>query len=332
MAFIVSEYTQAGLSHTQGKEEKPCEDVVASLEDKSGQICVITLCDGCGTAKHAHDGAQVAASVAAEYTLTNFMRLYRMSNQNREESILYVVRKAMFQEAIKRKCDISDFSCTLLVAAHDSKRRAFYLHIGDGLIFCRFSNGKTSLLSRYTHKFYNSTSFVTSLKTRCHTEKLEDVTDFFLISDGPEPFLLDNDRHTRAKLFMQLPHILPLSQVRKELQAFTAIISKNGMYDDASYISSSIKNPTMTFREMFCGKMNEDNEIRKAVFGKQKKQTLNKLAYIFDMIQNYPNGIPIEKITKLMYTHKKRYALKQLKHMIGMSMIKYENGRIYPCN
>lgn len=324
--YYVTDYTRAGLSHVADtKNIRPCEDMVADCMDKSGNVCVIALSDGCGTASFAGKGAELAVRAGAEFSAENFDRLYAMTPSEREEAILFEIRKILFRNAMKLDADISDFSCTLLISALRNDGKGFYFHIGDGLIFARTSDGGIRLMSHYNHKYSNITSFVTSLKTNCITGVTDNVTAFFMTSDGAEPFLLRN--YKSAGLFIQLAHILPKNRMYSEFNTYTERIMRKGIYDDVSYITLSMNRDTpAVFRQMFCG---NDRKLKNAMFGNIRPQTVEKYAVLIDMLAVSDNGISIKKVTKLMRTHRTPNTLRRLQPLVSQGIIIVRNSRCF---
>ena len=327
--FQISLFTKTGLSHMDGDRIiKPCEDAVSHASGRAGRVEVITLSDGCGNAPHAMEGAQTASAVAAEFVSDQFDELCEMSSYEREETILLEVRKALFKEAIKLNADISQFSCTLLIAALRDDGKGLYFHIGDGLIYSRRSDGSIELVSRYKHKYSNVTSFVTSVKTNCRTDLCNDTTSFLLTSDGSESFLLNRSRSS-ADLFVKLSHILPQERMYSEFSSFTDKITRLGAFDDISFITLS-KNQEISdvFDELFC-QSSSSAALRSAIFGGIKKRTAIRYAELIRLLAGSENGADIRSINKIMRSHSLRYARRRIEPLIRQGIIVYSNGRFY---
>ena len=327
--FLVCEYTKTGLSHIgDNGVMNPCEDAVSSLSDRTGRVKVITLSDGCGRVSHAREGACIASSIAADIVSSEFDELCEMTPQEREEVILLEVRRALFREALRLNADISEFSCTLLIAALRDDGKGMIFHIGDGLIYARSTDGSIRLLSKYKHKYSNVTSFVTSVRTNCKTEVLENISGFFLSSDGAEPFLMKNNNYY-ADLLVKLSHILPQDRMYSELKAYTVRLTENGMFDDASYITvSENKYVTDVFTELFCRK-NSSEWLKKALFGGIDKNTLKKYAEIIVRISESANGADLRSLTDIMHTHTPVRTLKRIAPLVRQGIIIKDNGRFY---
>lgn len=72
--FISICYETQGRSHLSSNT--PCQDKAYSLIKDDNSIAIITLCDGAGSAKHSHYGAETTTEVVAEAISQNFDKYY----------------------------------------------------------------------------------------------------------------------------------------------------------------------------------------------------------------------------------------------------------------
>ena len=125
-----SEYTATGRGHL--KAGIPCQDKVRAY--RCGEVTVITLADGAGSAKLSHFGAEAVLDRISK-NLGEYFEEYFM------ESDASVIRQRLFSEIlealeetqVRLRCDLKDLSSTLLAVAVCGSRY-FIIHIGDGVI------------------------------------------------------------------------------------------------------------------------------------------------------------------------------------------------------
>lgn len=314
-----------GTAHlTSGKG---CEDSTARGYDPVSGVQTIALSDGAGTASRAHTGAEITAQMAAVFAAKHFEMLYQADDGEREERILYQIRRALFQHALKEHVDISDFSATLLLAAMHPDGRGFYLHIGDGIIIGTGKNG-IQLLSSYDHQYANVTTFVTSVHTHCRTARTSgNISGFLLTSDGAEPYLMEeNIPAKRLILLMQLASIVPEERMEREYSALTNLLQQHGMHDDASFSTLTsnmeIGNTISTMHPA----------LRTALLGlpkQMKRSSLRKTGEVLGAIASAPSGMTISGLTRIWRTHHNSCTRQRLLPMIESGIIQYRDGRYY---
>ncbi|MWV62270.1 hypothetical protein DCO58_05115 [Helicobacter saguini] len=83
-------YESQGRSHVQ--KNTPCQDRAFGLIDSN--IAIITLCDGAGSAKHSHFGADTTTKLVADLLKTNFDKYYTSENIDnvRQEIVESIVK------------------------------------------------------------------------------------------------------------------------------------------------------------------------------------------------------------------------------------------------
>ncbi len=316
----------AGTSHiAKGKQ---CEDAIYRAGSSNG-VQAIALCDGAGSAAYARQGAELTAQTAAELAAKDFSALWKMSASKREKAILDVVLMKLYQRAKALETDISELSCTLLLAALDpADGRGFTLHIGDGLIIGRNTNGQTRLLSYYRGRVHlNLTRFVTSIRTECVTARTSDITGFLLTSDGPEPYLANGRQLLRtSSMLLDLSFLLPEQKMNSEYSSLIQKMKKHGMYDDASFITLT-KNSAVesVFHTMH-------TKLRKQLYGvseQTRRSTERQTAAMLSMLAQNPDGLSLHAVRQTLHVHKDRIAKERLRPMLRSGAVQFRGGRYY---
>lgn len=325
----VCTFSTAGLAHLQ--RGKDCEDAVHYEAGPDG-TCAVAMCDGAGSAAFAKDGAEICSKEAARLAAGSFDLLYRVTGSKREELIVNSVVKLLFQRALELNCDISELSCTLLLAAYAPDGRAFLLHIGDGLILGRTCGGEIQLLSRYEHEFLNATKFVTSGRTRCITRTFRNINGFLLMTDGvSEGCMLNSDGAPRqtAQMMMQLSYLLPQEQMQKEYDMFSKRLqrAKHAAFDDISIASLSDRQQAA---QVLC-ELKEP--FRSRLFGlpQHLNQRMRKQYSALTSALYKKNGLTAAEAASILHCHSRSVAKKRLERMRNKKgcILQYEAGRYF---
>ena len=226
----------AGQAHA--KSNTPCQDKVCSLV--RGEVCVLALCDGAGSARLSHFGARAAASRVCALLSKKFDEYFALNEANLRAKILKILLQKLQKKAEFLDCKTSDLASTLLFVA--IKNDKFILaHIGDGLIGC-LKNGVLSVLSLPQNgEFINITTFITSpnAQMRILRQNLNGTNAFVLMSDGTGTGLYDKKEQRLASVLKDIMQRL-MSEDTKALQSqlvrsFEEVVVQKTM-DDCSII------------------------------------------------------------------------------------------------
>jgi serine/threonine protein phosphatase PrpC len=230
-------YAARGKSHIA--TSTPCQDKV--FYTSKGDINLIALSDGAGSAKLSHFGAEKTIQAVSAFILGNYQRI--ITNEDgvalKREMAEYL-QKELRRKAKELSCDIDDLAATLLVAAAD-KNTFFIVHVGDGVIgFIKDSKLKV-ISSPQNGEFANMTFFVTAADVLQHLNiyrgKLTGVSGFILMSDGTaESFYRKSDNTLVPALvkMMRLNMALPKDRMEELLiDSFEKLVTKRSQ-DDCS--------------------------------------------------------------------------------------------------
>ena len=232
-----SEYTAAGKGHL--KAGIPCQDKVRTY--RNGEVTVITLADGAGSAKLSHFGAEAVLNRVSRDLGDHFEEYFNESNAS-------VIRKRLFSEVLdaleetqsRLQCDLRDLSSTLLAAAVCGSRY-FIVHIGDGVIGYLKDDEVKVASGPDNGDFANETFFTTTpfALSRMRVIKGADgrIGGFVLMSDGTETALYNKCTHELSqgiKKIMQMTVLCPDRSMRELLsQTFESAVM-NLTQDDCS--------------------------------------------------------------------------------------------------
>lgn len=173
-----------GLGHV--KHEIPCQDAVARVSDERGlAMCV---CDGAGSERLSHFGAQAVAVATVDVLLE---RGACITGEEVLETALEAVQEVLKAHGGRPR----DYACTLVALAVVADQYIM-VHIGDGIIAAIDGAGPVVVSRPDNGEFANLTVFVTSPdakdRVRIQVRDLpESLTGFALMSDGADTVLYD---------------------------------------------------------------------------------------------------------------------------------------------
>lgn len=217
----------------------PCQDKVCARN--IGEVTVIALADGAGSAKLSHYGAQCVVECISKFVVEHFDEFIKCSDANwAKEAIMQQVLQALDNQAWILKCSVDDLASTMLVAAV-SKDYYFLIHIGDGVIgYLDDSELKVASVPE-NGEFLNSTVFITSegasASMRIFKGRLKNIGAFVLMSDGAEQSLYHKRDRKLADVLVRLMRRTCLLEPQKmecQLQEAISLVLRNYTQDDCS--------------------------------------------------------------------------------------------------
>lgn len=226
-----------GLGHIS--ENIPCQDKTCAVT--TGDVSVIVLADGAGSASMSHFGAETVVKKTAEILCNQFDEYFAEEDGAQAKTNLH---KNLLSELTFRAdelgCECNDLASTLLAVAVKDERYII-VHIGDGVIGY-LKNDELKVASEPRNgEFSNETVFVTSpnalYEMRMMKGLIGEVKGFAIMSDGSEASLYKRrDKYLAPvlKKVMRLCAILPEQVVRNQLQKSFETVIRNATYDDCS--------------------------------------------------------------------------------------------------
>lgn len=186
-----------GSSHI--KAGHPCQDACATavLElPGSGEVLVVAVSDGAGTAACSHIGSEFVVRRFADDFARSAMTDPSLSQLDRPfaEAWLSSAQADLAAIAVKNGNELQNYACTLLGAIITPSASA-YFHIGDGAIIVGADEeGQYDWVTWPQHGEYaNTTNFITQENAKHHMifELGNPVDSIALFSDGIERLVLD---------------------------------------------------------------------------------------------------------------------------------------------
>ncbi|MFC2747659.1 MAG: PP2C family serine/threonine-protein phosphatase [Campylobacter concisus] len=295
------------------KHNMPCQDKIAYFQ--SGNLNIIALSDGAGSAKYSHFGAEKSVKFVCEEFSKNFDGYFNQQDGNVVKSaILSKVRSRMIDLSNEHDCEISDLAHTLLfVAIKDNNFILF--HIGDGIIGC-VKNRQIKVASLPTNgEFANVTVFATSddalQNAKIIKGKIDQIEGFVLMSDGSSESFYDKQSKNLTKILLKLINlnaILPsgILQDKLEISFEKSVLVKTS--DDCSLVMIS---KAMAFSSLSIWEQGE-------ILGIKDHKKLQKNISLLQFLQSKKS---VGEIIKFMHL-KKRLVKRRLDDLSNLSLIK----------
>lgn len=221
----------------------PCQDKTRYAS--RGDVQVLCLSDGAGSAVRSEIGAQALVNEGCKLLLEEFDEFFsRDDGANIKMEVAQRLHTKLEMVSRRRKIATKELAATFLALAV-SRDRFIAIHIGDGVIGYE-KNGRLKLVSAPDNdEFANQTTFVTSLGA-AHSMRLlrgstEGVTGFVLMSDGAESSLYHRGTQTLAPACSKIialvgatPHNLSPSSAKYQLRKLLATRVRDATKDDCS--------------------------------------------------------------------------------------------------
>lgn len=252
-----------------------CQDRVFCMS-KNG-IHVISLCDGAGSRKNSHFGAEIVSRKAAEFLVENYSSIkvslekrgirqedYESNLASFKKKLVDAVKGDLEAYSLRNNLSIDELSCTLLFVAQDDET---YIagHIGDGVIgflSSSFEGDVINVLSKPDNGASpNITYFIndknSESRLRIYTGELVQIKGFILMSDGPEDALYDkkDGLSDNCKIIFEA---LNGTTDKQSLEFFEAILKQK--ISEVSYDDLSLN---VMFRESVDTDETDEEEVLK---------------------------------------------------------------------
>ena len=219
----------------------PCQDKV--FHHIHGDVAVIALADGAGSASLSHFGAERIVSDASCYIGEKFHDIVENNDAaGLKKDFLQTLLDSLHQLGNELNCSLQDMASTLLLAASDGQKY-FLAHVGDGVIgYVKDSEIKVAS-SPDNGEFANSTVFVTSSEALTSMKffrgNLNNISSFILMSDGAENSFYNKATKTLMPVLVDIVHrcaVFPEDTTRNQLQNSMDTVIRRKTADDCSLI------------------------------------------------------------------------------------------------
>ncbi len=323
--FHTNLFRETGTSHL--RKGRPCEDHVARASSEDHLVKVIALADGAGSYRNAELGARIVSETAAQMIAKKFDVLYALDEETAAQYILQETTAPLRERVRQTGGELIDYSCTLLLAALHYDGRYFVFHIGDGVVVGYHKSGICKTISRYEHDGpVNQATFVTVENTEYHLSKgKNDYYAFFLMSDGPEEYLVDEvSINPHVYLMCQRAFFLSEERMTEYLGALVSLLKDKRMFDDASFaILNDVRATASVFTQLAPSLMSVLFKMDSA--SKKEKQ---KAVNVLRVLSLHPKGLTANQLAKALHV-KSKYVRKKMSSLVNAYLIDYKNGRYY---
>lgn len=321
-----SEYTAAGRGHL--KDGVPCQDKVRTY--RNGEVTVITLADGAGSAKLSHFGAEAVLDRVSRDLGEHFEEYFR-------EADAAVIRRRLFSEVLgaleetqsRLKCDLRDLSSTLLAAAVCGSRY-FIVHIGDGVIGYLKDDEVKVATGPDNGDFANETFFTTtpSALSRMRIIKGNDdrIGGFVLMSDGTETALYNKRTHELSqgiKRIMQMTILCPGSSMHELLSETFESAVMNLTQDDCSISVLVNKN---AFPDYYG--MSDHEKLDLLQIGSDARDKAKRIRQTGEILHTASEGASAAQIARQIHV-KPKYIIRKLDSLISLGLLERNQGIYY---
>lgn len=219
------------------KENIKCQD--SAYGSNSGDIVILALSDGAGSARLSHIGSKIVVNTFAELLKSNFEKFYR--DEYPYKVIIERINKNFSKNAIKYGVEPKEFSATLVGLAMKDNQY-FFIHIGDGI--AAYYSDKLEILSIGVFGEYaNETVFVNSENIDNNQLVVKkgiidsNTRAFLIMSDGASKIFYDKKKEEFAPAVMKILDWLnkyDVKQVKKSLLHSLSRLPPHYVFDDFS--------------------------------------------------------------------------------------------------
>ena len=299
-----------GQQHIQGG--RPCDDAAFTASDRGCRA--VAVCDGAGSRKYAREGARIASRISALYMSANFDELYSMPDGRCGAAVLYIVRRALSDEADKLGCAVRELGSTLMACAVHEDGRSLVIHIGDGEIDRLDEDGVLSVLSSYDHDIAeNVTELTTTADASVREYKSRKRCIYMMYTDGAEPVFSvpDIGRHllSLALLLSEKRFIDECSELFKAPDDSTVSVT-----GDISLIDTVVSSVA-------------DKTILSILLGISRRAVVSRRSYYGRALAaaaDHP--CTIREMIRLTRQHSAVRTKKKLSPLIKCGLLEYDNG------
>lgn len=296
---------------------------------KKGDVNVIALADGAGSAKLSHFGAQVVVETICDLLESQFDELYEMQDvQQAQQLVLSKLLDNLQKLADLHNESLKAFASTLLCVAVKADKILIF-HLGDGEVGAIKHDELVSLSSGMNGEFTNATYFVTSdqalrkLKL-FKSENKGKFSSFFLMSDGSANSLYSKRTGSFSQIIKnickQSKFISENSMNDMLEESFTQFVRMKTL-DDCSFVAMThIDNQIQLYKTL----SQRDKQFMLESFTNRKHSSVYKMDLI---MSNLTQPHTLSSLSKCMHIHKKY--LKSTLNILESLQIIYRHNQRY---
>lgn len=316
--------TVQGRGHI--KHNVPGQD---KIYGKKGNVDVISLADGAGSASQSHDGAELVTKSICHLMDREFDTIFQSDSIiDVQKFIMKKLLKDLNKWADQLEVPVKQLASTLLAVAVKGEE-VLIVHLGDGEIGAVKNDEVISVSTSSNGEYANSTFFTTSnhawkqLKL-FRSRESSNFSSFFLMSDGTAMSMYSKKRNAFSPILKQLEEKM---KVHKEKvlnaylkESFEKLI-KQQTQDDCSLIMMANVDQQSGYSEM--GR--QDKEMLIDYLDDSKSCSINKWDRIIKFM-HVPRTL--KQVSKLIGV-KKHVTKKNMNALIKLEILSQQNGKYY---
>ncbi|GAA0310504.1 uncharacterized protein with PQ loop repeat [Gracilibacillus halotolerans] len=312
----------------RGHEKKniPVQDKVYS---KQGEVTVIALADGAGSASHSHYGAERVVETICILLDDSFDDIFEMADVTEaQQMVMDTILNELQQLAEAEQEPIKAFASTMLAVAVKNNQ-ALILHLGDGEIGAIKDGKVISVSSSENGEYANATIFTTSqhawrqLKL-FKSKNASSFSAFFLMSDGTAESLYSKEGNYFSPIISKLAEqtSIHLENVLNGLleESFENTV-KQKTQDDCSFVMMSAVSESPSYQKMTA----QDKELLAQFLQSPKHCSIKKWDRIIELLEK---PLTLGQLAKAMRV-KKPYVKANLCALMEAGVITFQKGKYH---
>lgn len=294
-----------------------------------GEVNVIALADGAGSAKLSHYGAERTVETACNLLKNNFDRIFNNEHVTEvQQLVLQEILGPLKELSEKYQEPISQLASTLLAVAVKN-HQVLILHLGDGEIGAIKNEEMVSVSSSENGEYANSTYFTTSSGAVNHLKLFKSnqshlFSSFFLMSDGTAHSLYSKVNKKFSPVIERLSSQSKIhnEEILNELleESFEDLV-KQQTNDDCSFIMMTLAEQSPAYLSMD----RSDKEFLFDYLNRPKHCSIRKWDAIVNLLRT---PLTLRQITKALHI-KKSYVNVNLKALQLLGVVVYKNGKFH---
>ncbi|WP_195892095.1 PP2C family serine/threonine-protein phosphatase [Bacillus niameyensis] len=308
------------------KKNIPVQD---KIYYKRGEVTVMALADGAGSASLSHYGAERVTETICALLYDCFDDIFEMNEvEEAQHMVMDTVLNELHQLAESHQEPVKAFASTLLAVAVKGNN-VLILHLGDGEIGTIKHGKRMNLSSAENGEYANATIFTTSQHAWRHLRlfKSRDVSSFssfFLMSDGTAASLYSKERNYFSPFISKLAE---QSSIHKEqvlnglLEESFENLVKQKTQDDCALVMMTMVNESPSYAKL----TRSDKELLVHYLNNPKHCSIKKWDKMTELLQQ---PLTLKQLAKAMLV-KRSYVKANVNALMKAGMITYQKGKYY---